>query len=309
MPCRLIRLASKAYAAAPTAFLAIAFIFVARTSDAQVLPGRSPAQASQRAAVEGQTSREYRAAAIAALPMSRLTPAAKQRIGAVVDRPSLFRHLPTQSIDCDPELFLYIARHPEVLVGIWDVMGVTQVKTERIDEYRLKSTDGSGTSCTVDLVYGDRSTHVFVADGFYDGKLVANPLTGKGVFVLRTRFENRADGLTTIYGSLDCFLQLDQMGADLIVRTFGPLIGKTADHNFAETAKFIEQIGVTARTNPEGLQDLAMRLPQVNDTTRKGFIAVIQDVDRRNLARIETRASNRMAEREADQNVLPMPLR
>jgi hypothetical protein len=267
------------------------------------VPG--PVSAERPPVPPGQSSRELRAAAIASLPATRLTPEAKLRINNIVEKPTLFRHLPTQAVDCDPELFLYIARHPEVLVGIWDVMGVTQVHCERLDEYRLKARDGSGTTCTVDLVYGDRSTHVYVADGFYDGKLVAAPLTGKGVFVLRTRFETRADGLTTVYGSLDCFVQLDNIGADLIARTFGPLIGRTADNNFAETARFIGQIGSTARTNPQGLEELASGLPQVSEKTRRGFVEVIRDVDQRNLARLEKEAMAHSAELPSDS----LPLR
>lgn len=249
------------------------------------------------AAPAGQSSRDLRTAAIAAIPTARLTPAAKQRIHSIVERPTLFRHLPTQAIDCDPELFLCIARQPELLVGIWEVMGITQVQTERLDEYRLLARDGSGTTCTVDLVYGDRNTHIFVADGFYDGKLVASKLTGKGVFVLRTKYETNENGLIAVVGTLDCFVQLDNLGADLIARTFGPLIGKTADNNFAETAKFIGQIGLTARQNPEGLQDLGMRLPQVNQDTRRKFVDVVGEADRRNQARMESRALTRSADR------------
>jgi hypothetical protein len=246
----------------------------------------------------GQSSKELRTAAVAAIPTSRLTPAAKQRIESIVERPTLYRHLPTQSIDCDPDLFLCIARQPELLVGIWEVMGITQVRTERLDEYRLLARDGSGTTCTVDLVYGDRGTHIYVADGYYDGKLVASKLTGKGVFVLRTKYETRADGLVTVSGTLDCFVQLDNLGADLIARTFGPLIGKTADNNFAETARFIGQIGLTARQNPEGLQDLGSRLPQVDQVTKRKFIDVIDDVDQRNQARMQSRSITRSADRD-----------
>ncbi len=245
----------------------------------------------------GQSSRELRSAAIAALPMGRLTPTAKQRIAAVVDRPTLFRHLPTQSLDCDPDLFLFIARHPEILVGIWEVMGITQVRTERIDEYRLHASDGSGTHCTLDLVYGDRSTHVYVADGYYDGKLVAAPLTGKGVFILRTQYKPQPDGLVIVEGTLDCFIQLENLGADLIARTLGPLIGKTADNNFIETAKFIDQIGISARRNPEGLADLGSRLPQVDDATRKKFVETVVAADQRNQARMAARSLPRSAER------------
>jgi len=263
----------------------------------QVRQGTADDMSNRPPAPSVLSSRELRADAIAAVPMSRLTQVAKQRISAIVDRPTLFRHLPTQSIDCDPDLFIFIARNPEILVGIWEVMGITQVRTERIDDFRMKARDGAGTNCTVDLVYGDRTTHVYVTDGYYDGKMVAAPITGKGVFILRTRYETRADGLVIIHGTIDCFVQFEHLGADLIARTLGPLIGKSADNNFAETAKFIDQIGRTARTNPEGFQDLAATLPQVGESTRIKFIEVIAVADRRNQARLALHPHSRTADR------------
>ncbi len=227
------------------------------------------------------STREQRAAAIAAVPTSRLTPAARDRIHSIVGRPTFYRHLPTQVIDCDPDLFICITRQPELLVGIWEVMGITHVKTKRLDDYRLLAHDGSGTTCTIDLVYGDRGLHVFVADGYYDGKLVASKITGKGVFVLRTKYEKQANGLTFVEGTLDCFVQLDNLGADLIARTFGPLIGKTADHNYIETAKFVGQLGISARENPLGVQDLGARLPQVNEAVKVKFIETVGDIERK----------------------------
>ncbi len=299
MPFRLIRPLLK-FAIATLAIVTVSSLsFDGSQCAAQPPSAREPQSTRQLnpPIPTGLSSRELRASALAALPMARLTPAARQRISDIVERPTLFRHLPTQSIDCDPELFIFIARHPEVLVGIWEVMGITQVRTERIDDFRMKARDGSGTNCTVDLVYGDRSTHVFVTDGYYDGKMVATPITGKGVFILRTSYETRADGLVIIDGTIDCFVQFDNLGADLIARSLGPLIGRSADNNFAETAKFIDQVGRTARTNPEGFQDLAITLPQVDEETRIKLVEVIAEADRRNRARLELHPLSRSAER------------
>ncbi len=252
------------------------------------------ADANSADASDIMSTREQRAAAIATIPVSRLTPAARDRIGGIVQRPTFYRHLPTQTIDCDPDLFICVTRQPELLVGIWEVMGITHVQTQRLDDYRLLAKDGSGTTCTIDLVYGDRNLHVFVADGFYDGKLVATKITGKGVFVLRTKYEKQASGLTLVEGTLDCFVQLDNLGADLIARTFGPLIGKTADHNYIETAKFIGQLGASARENPLGVQDLGARLPQVNEAVKVKFIETVGDIERKAAATQE--AKQRTAE-------------
>ncbi len=68
----------------------------------------NPADAS-----DVMSTREQRAAAIAAIPVTRLTPAARDRISGIVQRPTFYRHLPTQTIDCDPDLFICVTRQPE----------------------------------------------------------------------------------------------------------------------------------------------------------------------------------------------------
>lgn len=231
-------------------------------------------------------------AAIRRLPLDRLTPNAKSKVMEVVQSPTLFRQLPTQTIDCDPQMFVFLVRHPEVLVGIWDVMGVTKVQTQRIAPYQLKANDRVGTECVVDLVYGDAKTHLFLADGTYTGPLSALPISGSGVFVLHSQYVQLADGRMRVTGSLDCFVQLDNLGADLLARTLSGVIGRTADSNFRETANFIAQVSDASERNPEGVQSLAGRLPQVEPSIRTKFAAQAADVGRR-------AASQRTASSEA----------
>lgn len=212
---------------------------------------------------------------IASLPLQRLTPDAQQRILSIANSPTLYRRLPTQAIACDREMFLFLARNPEVLVGIWDLMGITKVQTTRTGPYQFDAEDGSGTKCHVDLVYGDPSMHVYVADGSYDGKLVAAPIRGRGVFVLRSSYAEGAQGQTTVTGTIDCFVQIENLGADLIARTLSGLIGRSADHNFIETARFMAQVSQASELNAPAMIDVATRMPQVNEGTRREFVRLI----------------------------------
>ncbi|WP_173405108.1 hypothetical protein [Novipirellula maiorica] len=233
----------------------------------------------------GTASIERRREVLASLPMQRLTRDAQQRILSIANSPTIFRQLPTQAISCDRDLFLLIARNPEILVGMWDVMGVTQVTTKRIAPYQLDASDGSGTQCVVDLVYGDPNIHIYVADGSYDGKLVASPIKGRGVFVFRSTYATSATGQTTVTGTLDCFVQLDSLSADLIARTFSGFIGRSADSNFVETARFLSQISAASQQNPHSMIDLARRLPQVPPETKQQFVEVVKNVNRRQQQR------------------------
>ncbi len=226
--------------------------------------------------------RAEREAAIAALPLDRLTQTARKRVEQIISHPTMFRRLPTQGMDCDRDMFLFLVRHPEVLVGIWDVMDITQVQMKRTGPYNLVASDGQGTTCEIELIYGDSQTHLYIARGKYEGSMVAKPLTGSGVFVLHSSYARSSRERETIGGRMDVFLELDSLGADLVVRTLGPLIGKSADHNFIETAKFIAQISQASEVNPEGVKKLGLQLPQVSEPVRSGFIDTAIAVGRRN---------------------------
>lgn len=226
----------------------------------------------------GSGDRASRQAALTALPTSRLVKSAADEVLAIARRPTLYRKLPVQAIQADADLFIFLTRRPEVLVGMWDLMDITNVKIQRRGPYELQAVDGSGTTCTINLVYGDPNLHLYVAKGFYDGKLTTRPIRGSGVFLVRHVYGVDANGQPTVTGQLDCFLKLDSLGADLVARTFGGLIGKSADHNFRETAGFVEQVSRACRGNPEGMQNVAQRLPQVSEETRSEFAGIIDAV-------------------------------
>ncbi|MGB7327807.1 MAG: hypothetical protein WBD31_23215 [Rubripirellula sp.] len=236
---------------------------------------------------EGDSSRAQKEAAINSLPMQRLTREAQARILSIAGKPTIYRRLPTQMIDCDRDMFLFLSRNPEVLVAMWDLMGITNVQISRTGPYQMEAVDGSGTTCQVDLVYGDPNLHVFVASGSYDGPLVAKPITGNGVFILTSRYAESASGRTTVTGTLDCFLQLESLGADLIARTLSGLIGRSADNNFTETAKFIAQVSQASEKNPQAMLDVASRLPQVTEPVRGEFVTRIVSVARNGVERGE----------------------
>ena len=225
----------------------------------------------------GSSSAALRDAALKRLPMQRLTRSAQKRILEIAQRPTIYRQLPAQAIDCDQDMFLFLTRNPEVLVGMWDLMGITNVQCKRTGPYQLDASDGSGTTCQIDLVYGDPTTHVYIANGSYDGKLVARPIRGSGVFVVTSGYNKAVDGGTQVTGTIDCFLQLDSLGADLIARTFSSLIGRSADKNFIETARFMTQVSKASQRNPTAMLDVADRIPQVSNRKRQEFASIIQE--------------------------------
>ncbi len=217
------------------------------------------------------SSSNSEANAIERIPFNRVTGQAQEQIRGVVDRPSFFRRLPTQTIVCDPELFTLLVRYPEIIVNIWDLMEITKVEVKRVGPYVFTGKDGAGTTCRCELLYGTSDVHVYYGTGSYSGSLAARDIDGRCVCVLHSSNSKNREGRPTVTVTMDVFLKLDNFGADLITRTLGSLVGKTADYNFVESAKFVSQLYELCETNPVAAQQLAMRLNRVDPSVRTKF--------------------------------------
>ncbi|MEL6898413.1 MAG: hypothetical protein AAFP90_20140, partial [Planctomycetota bacterium] len=176
----------------------------------------------------GGKTAQQKQQAIASIPFQQLNPAAVQKLRGIIDRPTIYRRLPTETVRCDPGMYVFLVRQPEILVSIWELMEITKVAAKRVGPFQISADDGAGTTCDIDLVYGDANTHIYVANGQYDGALVTSPLTGRGVFILRSEYRRLPDGSSAVTAHMDCFLQLKNLGADLVARTLSGVIGSTA---------------------------------------------------------------------------------
>ncbi len=239
-----------------------------------VLPLNAILYAGEPAKMEGSSSRESREQALRAIPMGNLTPQAIAKLRPVLDDPTIFRKMPVQSIVCDPEMFTFIVRHPEVLVEIWQVMGMTRVTIGRTGPFTFAGEDGAGTTCRCELVLGSERVHVYYTEGDYEGGLINRKLDGRCVCVIHSQPTVSENGQPLITANMDIFLKLDNIGADLIAKTISPLVVKTADYNCIESLRFVSQLSSAAQRNPQAIEQLATRLEGLRPDVRNRFVQV-----------------------------------
>jgi hypothetical protein len=213
---------------------------------------------------------QARADALQAIPLEELNEASREKLRPILEKPSLYRRMPVQVIGCDPDLHVFLIRYPEVIVNIWQLMEVTKVQVKRTGPYTFDATDGSGTVSKVELIYGRPDLHIFYATGYYEGPLFRNRIEGDCVVLLRSVYAQR-DGRVQVTNCLDVFVRMEKAGADILLKTLHPLMGKTADFNFVETAKFIGQVSLAAENNGPGIERLANRLENVDVAIRDSF--------------------------------------
>lgn len=234
-----------------------------------LLASASAAVADELAA--GTSSRAVRDRAIESIPFDQLNPQVARQVRSVVEGASVFRRLPVTSIEADPDLYLFLVRYPEVIVDIWRMMGISNMKAQRTGQYTLAANDGSGTHSNVDLVYGTPNVHVYFADGGYNGPRILKSIRAKAVIVLRTEYATEADGMPVATSQLDVFLDIENAAADWIARTVYPLFANTADHNFVESLRFVEKLAQTTVENGPGVQGMSRKLVNVHPEVRARF--------------------------------------
>ena len=257
---------------------------------AAVLLLAGPLQAAEtggRARPQGTTDKRAREAARLAIPWKALPSNVRPTVSEVVGGATLYRQMPTRVIDCDADLYTYLIDRPELVVGAWNVMGVSRLKLERVAPDRFNVTDAAGAVGEVRVVHrsgggvdarGKRQplTMVLLASGVYQAPPMPQPIRGKSVLLLRADALDEANGRSYVTTRLDSFMRFGGPATRVAAKTLSPLIGRTADHNFVETMRFVSLFSRTAETNPSGMARLAGHLRHVDEPTRREFASMCQ---------------------------------
>jgi hypothetical protein len=232
---------------------------------------RAEASPPANSSLQATTSREARESAIRSIPYDKMDPAGRASVDSILANISIYRRLPVRVTDCDPELYLFLLRHPDVVVNIWEVLGVSQIHVRQVAEGTFRIGDNSGTAGTIRLLCQSQDTHVLYAEGCYEGVLCPRPIRGRCLLIVKSGYVRESDGRWYVTTRLDSFLSLEPGALELLTKTFQPLVGQIADTNFSLTVGFVGSLSHTTEVNPRGVQRLAGKLTHVTPETRQQF--------------------------------------
>jgi hypothetical protein len=246
------------------------------------------------------TSRSAREEAQREIPLASLQEPLRSKVQQIVTRPTIYRRMPIEVVPCDPDLYVFLVRYPEIVVNMWQLMGVTKVTVHRKGAYAYDAQDGAGTVSQVELVYGTREKHLFLAEGYYDGPLLPRRVTGRCAVMLTSAYSLDQEKQDYVSNRLDVFIQVDNVGAEIVAKTLHPLMGKTVDSNFSETVRFLSQVSHVAESNGPGVQRLVTRLTNVEPGVRDRFSQIATTLNQRAIMRAMTEGREDPAERVGD---------
>ena len=224
------------------------------------------------------TSQAARKEAIGSIPIDELSREDARRVANVVNNAAIYRRLPTKTIECDPNLYLFLARYPDVIVGIWDLMGISNVNLQRTGERTFQASDNKGTLCSVELLNTTNNRQLYYAEGKYEGPLFQGPIKAGCVILLSSKYTRDSSGRVFVVAQVDTFIEIERTGLKLLAKTVQPLIGKAADYNFTETITFVERLSEVSADNPAGVGRMAAKLEHVDADIRNRFVAITEKI-------------------------------
>lgn len=224
------------------------------------------------------TSDAARRDAISSIPFEQLDREGRAKASAVLQDVAAFRRLPIEVVDCDPYLFLFLVRHPDVAVNIWQVLELSQLQLRQTAANRFELIEPTGTRLQAEFLYQSPEIHVLYGEGVYVGPLLGRPVNGRCLLVLRTGYVQETNGRHYVTARLDTFLQVQERAPDLATKLLHPLAGKAADHNFNQIVAFAGSLSRTAELNCRGVQRLASRLSGVQPEVRVRLSELAADI-------------------------------
>lgn len=228
------------------------------------------------------TSRRARNEAVRAIPFQRIAPNYRRRVKQVLNDTSLYRRLPTMTVDCHPPLFTFLAENPDVLVEIWRQLGISNIDLVREGNNRFRLTDSVGTVGHLVIVEqncDDRAQNrlVMYAEGAYEGKPFKRPVRAQCVLLLRSGSVQETNGRHYVAVRLDTFLRIDRASLELFAKAVHPLVGRTTDRNFADTINFISKMSQAAETRPLTIERLANSLPRISADRKRRLVKITHE--------------------------------
>jgi hypothetical protein len=251
----------------------------------------SPAEAEAAAAAAtridyGSSSRENRRKAADAVPLDRIPEQQRRTVAGCLRSATLYRRLPVETVVCDAELLDFALEKPEAIVDIWQVLGISRLALDPAGAGQWRLSDGYGTVGVLRLVHAERQGRggllIFHGKGAYTGPLSPKNLTGSCVLLVRhTPAMPAVDGRERQAIQIDSFLDVDGVGLEIVTRTLQPIIVRSAAANLHEICLFMSTLSDSARSNPEGVAQLATRLPQTRPEDRQTLAAIARRAARK----------------------------
>jgi hypothetical protein len=217
---------------------------------------------------EGSSSRQIRQAAIEALPLDNLRPANREAADEILDDIAIFRRLPTVRCEMTPEVYSYFRSNPDMAVGIWHAMGISNMNLQQQSPYSYEMATGDGTHGTIHVLLRSSNNLLMLCTGEFLNPVTNSTISARALFHLVTHFQRDSSGKTWLTHHADMFVRFPSTTVETIARMISPVSNRICDQNFEEITLFVRLMDIAMTRRPEWVHSLSTQVEGVSDESR-----------------------------------------
>ncbi len=227
------------------------------------------------------TSTKTRGEIIQKIPFQRMTVDAQQKVRGVLSDITMYRRLPVETVPCEEDMYVFLTKHPDVVVNIWEVLQVSSIRLKEIGPERFYMEDQAGTQGTMECIYRADNFMIIYVSGTYEGPPFPTKVSGSGVMILQHEPIIGPAGEKLVAIRLDSFIKIHNGTVDFLAKTFQGPLGKVADSNMNQTVGFIGALTRTIYQDGESVQRVAPQLKHVRPEVRQEFASLTGTIIKR----------------------------
>ncbi|MCA9039103.1 MAG: hypothetical protein KDA65_02015 [Planctomycetaceae bacterium] len=224
----------------------------------------------------GTSQRSARKTGLAALPLTQMTEQNRAKAEHVLSSLSLFRELPTLSVEVNPEIYRFFVQNPDVAVSIWRVMQISDFKMWQTNQNEYEADAGDGTIGIIDVLLRSETDNVIYCEGEYKSPLLKNPIKGQTVLHLQTKFSKGVSGEDIATHRLYMYVSFPSQSVETVARVMSPVSNAIVDRNFKEISLFLNMMTLAMTRQPGWVHAVSTRMEGVIDIRKTQLLRLTE---------------------------------
>lgn len=174
----------------------------------------------------------------APVPMDQLEPAARERVRAVLEHPTLSSRGPLEAFRCRPALYFWLLDHPDQAVRLWRGLGAKCTGIDATSENSFIWKDAQLGEVHWHTVLRTPRQRVWYAEGKVKPALMLPAVAIRAVVVLNHQEGADGNGKPAIRHQMDMILHTDSRAVSLATRLFGASAPRLAEDYVGQMEMF-----------------------------------------------------------------------
>jgi hypothetical protein len=173
------------------------------------------------------------------VPLDQIEAQRRDEVADVIKTATFHYQAPAESFPANPKLYLSLLNEPSLTLALWNDLGATPARLQRIAPGMYQGTDGSGTTATWHFVYRSPTQHVLLCWIEYQSPRGKIHLNGRLVLNVRSAFYRHKSGQLLVQHSVEAFVKIDSKGWRSIAKMGRPIIENVIQDQVKEAGQFI----------------------------------------------------------------------